>query len=151
MRNSKAIKEIRAFNRFYTNILGVIDRHILHSPYSLTEARVLFEIFHNSNCTARKIKNILQVDEGYLSRTIDKLIKQGLITREQSQSDGRVFFLSLSKKGEKEFLKLDQESEVSVGSMIDHLSADEVSEIVFIIRRIRELLTKKERDRGDQT
>jgi DNA-binding MarR family transcriptional regulator len=151
MGNPKAIKEMRAFNRFYTNILGVIDRHILHSPYSLTEARVLFEIFHNSDCTARKIKNILQVDEGYLSRTIDKLIKQGLITRKQSQNDGRVFFLSLSKKGEKEFLKLDKESQVSIGSMIDHLSADEVSEIVLIIRRIQELLTKKERNRGDQT
>ncbi len=151
MRDSKAIKEIRAFNRFYTNIIGVVDRHILHSQYSLTEARVLFEIFHDSNCTARKIKNILQVDEGYLSRMIDKLIKQGLITRKQSQSDGRVFMLSLSKKGEKEFLKLNEESEVSVESMIDHLSPDQVSEMLSIMRRIQELLTKKESNHEDQT
>ncbi len=151
MRDSKAIKEIRAFNRFYTNIIGVVDRHILHSQYSLTEARVLFEIFHDSNCTARKIKNILQVDEGYLSRMLDKLIKQGLITRKQSQSDGRVFMLSLSKKGEKEFLKLNEESEVSVESMIDHLSPDQVSEILSIMRRIQELLTKKESNHEDQT
>jgi len=143
MRDSKAVKEIRTFNRFYTNIIGVVDRHILHSPYSLTEARVLFEIFHNPNCTARKIKNILQVDEGYLSRTIDKLIKEGLITRKQSRSDGRVLILSLSKKGEREFLKINEGAEGSVESMIDHLSPDEVNEILAIMRRIQELLTKK--------
>lgn len=151
MRNLKAIKKIRAFNRFYTNTLGLVDRHILHSPYSLTEVRVLFEIFHNSNYTARKIKNILQVDEGYLSRTIDKLIKQGLITKKQSQSDGRVFILSLSKKGENEFIILNNESEVSIESMIDHLTPDEVSEIVSIMYRIQELLIKKDKNRGDQT
>lgn len=142
MRNSKAIQEIRTFNRFYTNIIGVVDRHILYSPYSLTEARVLFEIFHDSNCTARKIKNIVQVDEGYLSRTIDKLIKQGLIKRNQSRSDGRVFILSLSKKGEREFLKINQEAEAAVESMIEHLSLGEVNEILAIMRRIQELLTR---------
>ena len=151
MRNSKAVKEIRTFNRFYTNTIGVVDRHILHSPYSLTEVRVLFEVFHNSDCTARKIKAILQVDEGYLSRVIDKLIKQGLITRKQSRSDGRVLILSLSKKGEREFLKLNEEAEISVESIIDHLSPDQVSEIVTIMRRIQELLTKKENYHEGQT
>ena len=143
MRNSKAIDEIRTFNRFYTNIIGVVDRHILHSPYSLTAARVLFEIFHDPNCTARKIKTILQVDEGYLSHTIDKLIKQNLITRKPSRSDGRVFILSLSKKGEKEFLKINQGAEASIESIIKHLSPDEVDEIVAIMRRIQELLTMR--------
>jgi DNA-binding MarR family transcriptional regulator len=149
MQNSNAINEIRAFNRFYTNILGVVDRHILHSPHSLTEVRILFEIFHNANCTARKIKNILQVDEGYLSRTIDKLIKQGLITKKQSQNDRRVFVLSLSKKGEKAFLKLNKASEVSIKSIIDHLTPDEVSEIVSMMSRTQELLNKKEKNDGD--
>lgn len=143
MRYSKAIKKIRAFNRFYTNILGLVDRHILDSPYSLTEARILFEIFHNPNCSARKINNLLRVDEGYLSRTIDKLIKQDLITKKQSRNDKRVFILSLSKKGEDEFLKLNKASEVSIASMIDHLAPDEVDEIESSMHRIEELLTRK--------
>ncbi len=151
MNNLKAIKKIREFNRFYTNILGLVDRHILHSPHSLTEVRILFEIYHDTGCTARKIKNILQVDEGYISRTIDKLIKQGLITKKRSQSDGRVFILSLSKKGEEEFIKLNNESEASVASMIDHLMPDEVNDIVFSMHRIHELLMKKEKHHGNQT
>jgi DNA-binding MarR family transcriptional regulator/N-acetylglutamate synthase-like GNAT family acetyltransferase len=148
MRYSRATKKIRAFNRFYTNILGLVDRHILHSPYSLTEARILFEIFHNPNCSARKIKNLLRVDEGYLSRTIDKLIRQDLIVKNQSQSDGRVFILSLSKKGEDEFLKLNKASEESIESMINHLAPDEVHEIESSMLRIQGLLTEKEKTQG---
>lgn len=151
MRNSKAVKEIRKFNRFYTNLIGVVDRHILYSPYSLTEARILFEVFHDPNCTARNIKDILQVDEGYLSRVIHKLIKRGLIRRKQSRGDGRAFILSLSREGEKEFLKLNAEAEKSVEAMIDDLSADQISEIVTLMRRIQELLTGKGEVHESQT
>ena len=144
MRKPTIISEIRAFNRFYTNIIGVVDRHILDSPYSLTEVRILFEIYHDPNSTAREIKSFLHVDEGYLSRTVDKLIKQGLIARRKSENDGRSFILSLSKKGEKEFLKLSERSEAVVESMIMHLSSDEKNKLVFMMRRLQELLTKKE-------
>jgi len=140
---TKASQEIRMFNRFYTNIIGVVDRRILHTPYSLTEARILFEISHDPSCTARQIKKILQVDEGYLSRTIDKLVKLGLVTKKQLQSDGRVLILSLSKKGERELLKINEAAEASVKSMIEHLSPDEVDEILVLMRRIQELLAKK--------
>jgi DNA-binding MarR family transcriptional regulator len=141
--SSNGIQEIRNFNRFYTNIIGVVDRHIHHGPYSLTEARVLFEISHNPDSTARKIKNTLQVDEGYLSRTIDKLIKLGLITRKKSQGDGRVLILSLSPKGESELRKINEEADASVESMIEHLSPEEVNEILANMRRIQELLVWK--------
>ncbi len=149
MKNLKAIRKIRAFNRYYTNVIGVVDRHILHSEYSLTEARILYEIYNNSDFTVRKIKNILQVDEGYLSRTIDKLIKQGLVIKKQSLMDRRVYNLSLSKRGEREFLKLNQKSEESVAEMMDHLSPDEVIQLVLIMDKISELLTKKGKDCGD--
>ncbi|MGD8307547.1 MAG: MarR family transcriptional regulator, partial [Ignavibacteria bacterium] len=142
-------RKIRAFNRYYTNVIGVVDRHILHSKYSLTEARILYEIYNNSGFTVRKIKNILQVDEGYLSRTIDKLIKQGLILKKQSNKDRRVFNLTLSKSGEREFLKLNLKSEESVAEMIDHLTPDEVVQLALIMDKISKLLTKKSKDRGN--
>lgn len=143
MKHSTAIKEIRAFNRFYTNIIGVVDRHILESPYSLTEVRVLFEIYHDPNATVRKIKNFLHVDEGYLSRTVERLVKQGLIQRKQLATDARSFILSLSKKGEKEFLELNARQETAVSSMLAHLSPDEIDEFVSITQRIQILLGKE--------
>lgn len=142
MKNTKAIKEIRSFNRFYTNVIGVVDRHILNSRYSLTEVRIMFEIYNYPGSTARKIKSFLHVDEGYMSRTIDKLTKLGLLKRKQSDNDKRAFILSLTKKGEQEFLKLNQLAEVEVELMIAHLSSEEINEFVLNVRRIQELLNK---------
>ncbi len=138
----KIIGEIRAFNRFYINIIGVLDNHILNSDYSLTEARILFEICNNDNCTARTIKNIIKIDEGYLSRIIDKLVKQKLIKKQQSKVDGRVYILILTSFGEKQFQKLNDSSFQSVKQMIEKLTAAETEHLINHMRGIKELLTK---------
>lgn len=151
MQDPATIEKIRAFNRFYTNVIGVVDRHLHGSPFSLTEARILLEIFHNGGCNARTIRETLNVDEGYLSRTIDKLVRQGLVTKHRSPDDRRVFLLSLSGKGGRAFRKLNRETESAIGAMIDHLSGEEADEIVASMRRIQELLEKTESQRDPQT
>tara|TARA_R110000822_G_scaffold18677_3_gene61546 strand:- start:1636 stop:1962 length:327 start_codon:yes stop_codon:yes gene_type:complete len=105
---NKIIQTIREFNRFYTGIIGVTNNHILESSYSLTEVRVMYEIYSNPEITARLIKNIVNVDEGYLSRLIKKLVRQNIIEKEKSKTDNRISILKLSKKGEIIFLKLNK-------------------------------------------
>lgn len=133
---------MRAFNRFYTNIIGVVDRHVLGSPFSLTEARILLEISRRESCHARAIKAVLNVDEGYLSRTIDKLVKQGLVTKSRSREDARVFTLSLTPRGRTTFRELSNQSGAAISRMLDGLSGAEVDELVAHMSRIEELLTK---------
>lgn len=140
MKNKEAVKKIRSFNRFYTNIIGVVDGHILESTYSLTEVRLMFEIYNDPEPTARKIKNFLHIDEGYLSRTIDKLVKKGLIVRKQSSDDARKYILSLTKKGEKEFLSLNERSENVVEKMLSSLSAKEINDILTSVEKIEKIL-----------
>lgn len=141
MPSPTAIEKIRAFNRFYTNIIGVVDRHLLGTPYSLTEARIMLEIYHQGHCSARSIKQMLNVDEGYLSRTIDKLVGKGLINKRRSREDGRVHELTLSARGRKAFLDLKQRMESVIGGLIHHLSDNEVNELVGHMHRIQQLLT----------
>ena len=148
MRHVAAVREIRAFNRFYTNIIGVIDRHILESKYSLTEVRVMYEIYHDRNATARKIKAFLQVDEGYLSHTLNKLAKGGLVRRTKVPGDHRAFIIALTKRGEEEFLLLNARSGVAVEQMIGTCSAGEVRELIVMMRRIQLLLRKEKPRRG---
>lgn len=142
MAGRKTIDEIRAFNRFYTNIIGVVDRYLLGTPYSLTEARIMLEIHQHERCSARTLKRILNVDEGYLSRTIDKLVGQGLISKRRSAADGRVQELSLTVRGGKAFADLKQRMESAIDGMIDELSDDQVTELVGHMRRIQDLLTR---------
>ncbi len=140
-----AVDEIRGFNRFYTGVIGVINRRILQSDFSLTEARVLFEVSRGKDVNARRIQKLVAVDEGYLSRTVEKLIRKGLLLKKRSRHDGRVFALSLSPLGKKEFLKLDQAAASAIESMIRHLAMKDIEEIVMNMRKIQNLL-KKGRD-----
>ena len=75
MKLKTEISLIRSFNRFYTNILGLIDQHILKSEFSLSEVRVLHEIEKTENCTSKMLSDTLYMDMGYLSRIIRKFEK----------------------------------------------------------------------------
>ena len=140
------INSLREFNRFYTKIIGVINNHILESKYSLTEVRVMFEIYHNSQITARQIKEIVEVDEGYLSRIIKKLVKQHIIKREKSKTDSRISTLELSKFGEETFLILNQNSSDSIAKLIRHLNLNEQAELIANFQKIKTLLTKQDKN-----
>ena len=79
MKKNDVITEIRGFNRFYTNILGLLDQHIIDSGYSLTEARIIFEIGKTDTCTANQLCSILDIDRSYMSKIINKFEKQQLV------------------------------------------------------------------------
>lgn len=144
MSNARAVAAIRAFNRFYTNVIGVVDRHILESPYSLTEVRILWEIDHAPATNARAICTKLSVDEGYLSRTINRLVEKGLVRKRRSRADARVYELSLSAKGRKVFSRLNDKAGEEIAGLIESLAAKEVRELVTHMERIREILRDTE-------
>jgi DNA-binding MarR family transcriptional regulator len=138
------VAEIRSFNRFYTNIIGILDKHILESPFSLSEARIMFEIHKSGSCTARKIKNIINMDEGYLSRIIEKFVSNGIIKKNRSKDDARVFNLSLTAKGRNIFTRLNDVSENEIKHMIQLISQREVNDLVKNMQNIRRILSKAE-------
>jgi len=141
--NQEFIEKIRSFNRFYTNIIGLLDQHFLETPYSLIEGRVLYEIHHTVECSAKKIRENIVIDEGYLSRIIDKFIKRGLITKTPSPEDKRLHFIMLTKKGQREFSKLNENSNRLISQIMAKLSEQENRELVGIMERIQDLLTKE--------
>jgi len=137
------VVKIREFNRFYTNIIGLMNKHILESNYSLTEVRTMYEIYHNPNIRARQLKESLQVDEGYLSRLLSKLVKQKIIVKKKSKNDSRIYSLTLTKKGEEIFLLLNQRSSDTISKIIQHLNKKEQEEVKLHVIKLQTLLTKK--------
>src|ERR1700681_391109 len=93
------IAALRRFNRFYTRKLGVLEEHFLRSPFSLAEARVLYELAQGDRATAKAIGHSLGLDAGYLSRILDRLSRARLISRAASPADGRQSLLALTQKG----------------------------------------------------
>jgi DNA-binding MarR family transcriptional regulator len=116
------IAAVRAFNRFYTRRLGVLEQHLLDSPFSLAEARVLYELAHRDNAAAKAIGTELGLDPGYLSRIIQNFQDKGLITRKASAADRRQYQLGLTAKGRLAFDRLDRSSHDEVAAMLRRLS-----------------------------
>ncbi|MCA6120805.1 MarR family transcriptional regulator [Bradyrhizobium sp. WSM 1704] len=115
------VAAVRGFNRFYTRKLGVLDQHLLHSPFSLSEARVLYELAHREDAAARDIGIELGLDAGYLSRIVQKFDDDGLVARKPLPSDRRQIRLNLTAKGRQAFAKLDRASHDEVAAMLGGL------------------------------
>src|SRR5947209_16209231 len=97
------IDDVRHFNRFFTRQIGVLREGLLHSPYPLTDARILFELGKTDRLTASKLGRELGLDAGYLSRILARLEHQGLLEKVRSENDGRQFLLSLTTAGNEAF------------------------------------------------
>jgi len=134
------ISAVRAFNRFYTRKLGVLDQQLLKSPFSLSEARVLYELAHREDPAAKEIGIELGLDPGYLSRIIQNFEEKALITRKPLPSDRRQFRLSLTAKGRQAFARLNRSSHDDVGDMLGQLSPGERERLVQAMATIQRLL-----------
>lgn len=145
MQHAKILK-IRSFNRFYTKTIGLIDRYYLNTPYTLIQLRVLYETRYDTDCTARKIVKNLQLDEGYLSRLIDSFVKDGLLQKNRSEKDGRVFYISLTQKGQEFVEMLDEKANESIGKLISHLTIDELEAVTQAMETITKYLSTEPYD-----
>jgi DNA-binding MarR family transcriptional regulator/predicted GNAT family acetyltransferase len=134
------IQAVRRFNRFYTKQIGVLQQGLLDSPYSLTEARIIYELAQHESSTATELGNELGIDPGYLSRILGNFQKNGLIHKETSREDGRQSILRLSQSGQQAFALLNARSQQEIQSMLEQLTREEQSRLVQAMYRIEELL-----------
>ncbi|SFP43094.1 DNA-binding transcriptional regulator, MarR family [Bradyrhizobium sp. Ghvi] len=137
------IAAIRAFNRFYTRKLGVLGQHLGKSPFSLSEARVLFELAHRDDLAAKEIGNELGLDPGYLSRIIQNFDEKGLITRKPLPADRRQYQLSLTAKGRQAFAKLNLSSQNEVAAMLAQLTAGDATRLTQAMSTIEAVLEQR--------
>ena len=134
------ISAVRAFNRFYTRKLGVLDQQLLKSPFSLSEARVLYELAHRKDTAAKEIGVELGLDPGYLSRIIQKFDENGLLTRKPLPSDRRQYRLNLTAKGRQAFARLDRSSHDDVADMLATLPRGDGQRLIAAMAAIERLL-----------
>src|SRR5215470_9134932 len=142
------IATIRAFNRFYTRKLGVLDQHLGKSPYSLSEARVLHELAHRDDLAAKEIGIELGLDPGYLSRIVQNFDESGLITRKPLPTDRRQYQLSLTAKGRQVFAKLELGSQNEVAAMLASLSQADTRRLTQAMGTITDLLQQPAQQRA---
>jgi DNA-binding MarR family transcriptional regulator/N-acetylglutamate synthase-like GNAT family acetyltransferase len=131
---------MRHFNRFYTQKIGVLRGSLHGSPFSLAEARVLYELAHRDSPTAAALATALDLDQGYLSRILRQFERTGLLTRKRSKTDGRASHLTLTKAGRAALEPLDAGARAEAAAMLArHPAADQVR-VLDAMRTIEEVL-----------
>lgn len=141
---------IREFNRFYTRILGLLDKHLLDSEFSLSEVRVLYEIGNAQHCTASVLTEQLGLDPGYLSRILKRFDKLGLTYRVQSKEDGRSSLLYLSELGEETLARMNALSDDQIRNMIIDLPSKSRADIARSMTAIQNELSGQPTKRSIQ-
>lgn len=136
-----AIVSFRQFNRFYTRQLGLLNEHLLGTPFSLTQARVMYELANGQNLTASDLTNELGLDSGQLSRLLRDFDRQGLVSKKRSTADARQVFLGLTAKGRKAFRSLNLSSERQIGALLRKLEPDARKRLVTAMTGIEAVLT----------
>jgi len=121
----------------------LLDQHFLDSPFSLTEGRVLYEICNTEECSAKKIRENIVIDEGYLSRILNSFAKRSLIKKTASPNDRRLRIIIPTEKGKQEFASLNDHSNKTIFRTIEKLSEQECTDLVEMLEQIRGLLTKE--------
>ncbi|MFH0519570.1 GNAT family N-acetyltransferase [Streptomyces sp. M41] len=138
-----SVQDIRAFNRFYTNVIGALDysRH-LYAPYTLTESRVLYELAHSPRTDAADLRAELSLDAGYLSRILNKFEQDGLIERTTSDRDPRRRRVTLTARGRETGKLLEERADQSVGSLLATVPAAQRPRLTEAMATVRTLLSE---------
>ncbi|MFO1107909.1 MAG: helix-turn-helix domain-containing GNAT family N-acetyltransferase [Bradyrhizobium sp.] len=136
----RQVAAIRGFSRFYTRKLGLIEPKLLDSPFTLQEARIIYETAHRPACTATELTRDLGLDPGFLSRTLQSLQRRQIVTRKPSKNDGRVNELSLTAKGRTASAELERRSREEVGRLLAGLDAAQRASVVQAMMTIEQTL-----------
>jgi len=134
------VEAVRRFNRFYTKQIGVLHEKLLRSPFSLTEARVIYELAHHEQTTATELVNELGLDGGYVSRVLREFEKHGLLAKQPSETDARLSILQLTGKGRKAFATIDTRSRRQIETVLKGLSTAGQNRLVEAMNTIAGLL-----------
>jgi len=139
---SEKVEKIKKFNRFYTNTIGLYAQYTDGSPYSMSEAMILFEIDRMDNCTATHLSEYLSLDKGYVSRIINKLIREKVIERISADFDKRVKYLHITNHGKKELKGLADRASENVRKMIEDIDNKKIETLIQSMEKIEEILSK---------
>ncbi|MFW5329191.1 bifunctional helix-turn-helix transcriptional regulator/GNAT family N-acetyltransferase [Hydrogenophaga sp. ZJX-1] len=138
--NPEQVRALRAFNRFYTQRIGILDPY-LGSAFSLTEVRVLYELAHHAPCTASELVRRLLLDAGYLSRILRRFAAEGWLERTPAPTDARQQMLALTQAGRSVFEPLQQRSREEAAGLLAALAPAQRAELMAALQRAQTLLS----------
>jgi DNA-binding MarR family transcriptional regulator/GNAT superfamily N-acetyltransferase len=139
--SNEDVERFRAFNRFHTTLVGALDEHLLDTPYTLTEARVVFELGRRAPIEVLELRRRTGIDAGYLSRILASFELAGLLRRRRSSADGRRVVVELTRRGRTAYRTLNERSAAENKTLLGRLSPGDRERLLLATEEIQALLT----------
>lgn len=137
------IAQVRAFNRFYTRIIGLLDEGMHQTLHTLAEARVIYELGKDGVTTAAQIAATLNMDRAQMSRIMGKLVNHGLVALLPRSGDGRAAPVALTPEGRAVAQRFnDMSDEAAARTLLDPFSPFEQRDLIGAMRRIEAILAE---------
>lgn len=149
--DARLVTDVRQFNRFYTSIMGFLDQGLLQSNFTLTEARVVFELAQQEQLDVAALRARMKIDGGHLSRILARFESASIAQRDRSVVDGRRQVVALTSKGRSAFDDLNARSDVQARRLLASLSGGDQRRLVSALQEVQTLLTDGASPKGDQT
>lgn len=140
---NKRVDAFRRFNRFYTSKIGILARRLLDTPYSLSEARILFELAQQEGLTVSELVKILKLDGGYVSRILSSFKEKGLLVKDRTKDDGRRRILKLSGKGRGVFRLLNDRARDQAKEILKGVTEEDQIRLIRAMAAIEDILGNK--------
>jgi DNA-binding MarR family transcriptional regulator/GNAT superfamily N-acetyltransferase len=140
MPQANAVAAVRRFNRFYTRTIGVLGDRLQTTPYSLTEARVIYELAQGEQMETVELRQRLGLDPGYLSRIFTKFEADGVVRLGRSQTDSRRQVVQLTEDGRRVFATLDKHAGLEMGALLERLGDGDQMRLLTAMSTIERLL-----------
>jgi DNA-binding MarR family transcriptional regulator/GNAT superfamily N-acetyltransferase len=137
---AERVDAVRGFNRFYTTLIGVVSEGLVGTPYSLTEARLIFELAQREACEVTALRRTLDLDAGYLSRILSRFDADGLVRRERAPDDARRQVARLTERGHEVYRELDARSGAQIETILAALPEDDQRRLVGAMDAIKGIL-----------
>ena len=134
------VERFRAFNRFHTSLVGALDEHLLDTPYTLTEARVLFELGRDTPLEVLELRRRTGIDAGYLSRILASFERSGLVRRRRSSGDGRRVVVQLTPSGRSAYRTLNERSAAENAALLGRLAPGDRQRLLLAAEEIHAIL-----------
>ncbi|MGF6306512.1 DNA-binding MarR family transcriptional regulator/GNAT superfamily N-acetyltransferase [Bradyrhizobium sp. i1.8.4] len=134
------VAAVRGFSRFYTRKLGIIEPKLLHSTFTLQEARIIYELAHRADCTATDLVRDLDLDAGFVSRTLQALQRRQIVTRKPSKVDKRINEITLTAKGRAASADLESRSRSEVAALLKQIDGSRRAAVVRAMGTIEQSL-----------
>jgi len=130
------VTQVRAFNRFYTNVIGALHGMYLDTPHTLTESRLLYEIAKHGTVEVSWLRQALDIDAGYLSRVLSRFESEGLVTRHRSAADARRQEIRSTEAGRGAVTELDERAAVQIGALLGGVDCGRLIDAMRVITEV---------------